>query len=90
MLLTDDELAKLKAQYPTDWAARIERLSEYMASKGAKYKSHYATIRSWANRDTKQNQAPTPAAPPARRPAGQIGPNGIHIDPSKTDLDAHF
>ena len=33
--------------------------------------------------------AAAPAAP-ARRPAGNVGPNGIHIDPSKTDLDAHF
>lgn len=31
-----------------------------------------------------------PAAPPARRPAGNVGPNGIHYDPSKNDLDAHF
>lgn len=86
VLLTDEDLAKLKAEFPTDWAVRIERLSEYIASKGAKYKNHLATIRTWAKRDQKQA---APAAP-ARRHAGNVGPNGIHIDPSKTDLDAHF
>lgn len=45
--LTDDELAKLKQEFPLDWNDRIERLSEYIASKGDKYKSHLATIRSW-------------------------------------------
>ena len=51
VLLTDDELCKLKEDYP-DWQERIERLSEYIASTGKKYKSHYATIRSWARKDT--------------------------------------
>lgn len=48
--LTAEELEKLKATYP-DWEERIERLSSYMASKGDHYKSHYATIRNWANKD---------------------------------------
>lgn len=84
VLLTDKELDKLKAEYPTDWEIRIERLSEYIASKGAKYKSHYATIRAWANRDKKQ------AVPAARGKRQAIGPNGIAINPNKTDLDAYF
>ena len=50
VLLTDEEMEKLKEEYP-DWAARIERLSSYIASTGKKYKSHYATIRNWASRD---------------------------------------
>jgi len=50
VLLTATELEKLKADYP-DWEKRIERLSSYMASKGDHYKSHYATIRNWANKD---------------------------------------
>lgn len=48
--LTDEELAKLKAEFP-DWNERIERLSEYIDSKGDKYKNHLSTIRSWARRD---------------------------------------
>lgn len=50
VLLTDDELEKLKAEYP-DWQERIERLSSYVASTGKSYKSHYATIRNWARKD---------------------------------------
>ena len=34
-----------------DYSERIERLSEYIASTGKSYKSHLATIRSWARKD---------------------------------------
>ena len=51
VLLTDAELNKLKAEYP-DWEERIERLSSYVASTGKSYKSHYATIRNWARKDS--------------------------------------
>lgn len=54
VILTDEELAKIKAEYPTDWSNRINQLSAYMASTGKKYKSHYATIRSWARRDAEK------------------------------------
>jgi hypothetical protein len=50
VLLTDEELEKLKAEYH-DWEDRIERLSSYVASTGKSYKSHYATIRNWARKD---------------------------------------
>ena len=50
VLLTDDELDKLKTEYP-DWQDRIERLSSYVASTGKTYKSHYATIRNWARKN---------------------------------------
>ena len=55
MLLTDDELQKLKTEY-SDYEERIERLSSYVASKGTKYKSHYATIRNWARKEVKQEK----------------------------------
>ena len=51
VLLTDEELEKLKSEYP-DYEERIERLSSYVASTGKKYKSHYATIRNWARKDS--------------------------------------
>lgn len=88
VLLTDAELAKLRELFPHDLPARIERLSEYIASTGKKYKSHYATIRSWANKDKAQR----PARPAARGGyAGPVGPNGIPIDQSnQRDLDAIF
>lgn len=52
ILLTDEELSKLKAEFPGDWQQRIERLSEYIASTGKSYKNHLATIRAWSKRDT--------------------------------------
>lgn len=59
VLLTDEEYEKLQDEFPHDYTDRIERLSEYIASTGKKYKSHLATIRSWARKDTVQR----PAAP---------------------------
>jgi predicted phage replisome organizer len=53
VLLSDDELEKLKAEYP-DYRDRIERLSSYVASTGKSYKSHYATIRNWARKDAEK------------------------------------
>lgn len=51
VLLTDAELEKLKSEY-VDVEERIERLSSYIASVGKSYKSHYATIRNWARKDS--------------------------------------
>ena len=51
VLLSDADLEKLKEEFPQDWEKRIERLSEYIASSGKSYKSHLATIRSWAMKD---------------------------------------
>ena len=45
------EYEKLKDEFPNDYEERIERLSSYIASKGAKYKNHLATIRNWARKD---------------------------------------
>lgn len=54
VLLTDADMDKLKAEFPEDYENRIERLSEYIASTGKKYKNHLATIRNWARRDGKE------------------------------------
>lgn len=54
VLLSDDELEKLKDNFPTEWQQRIDRLSEYMASKKTTYGDHLATIRSWARQDKEQ------------------------------------
>jgi predicted phage replisome organizer len=58
VLLSDDELEKLKSEFP-DWQDRIERLSSYMASTGKPYKNHLATIRNWAKKDKVQSKAIT-------------------------------
>lgn len=61
VLLSDEDMKKLYDEFPMDWPGRIERLSEYMASTGKKYKNHLATIRAWARKDTKPQGRPAPA-----------------------------
>lgn len=51
VMLADDELAKLQRDYPNDYETYVERLSLYITSKGARYKSHYAVIRQWLAKD---------------------------------------
>lgn len=51
VLFTDEDYAKLQAEFPHDYTERIERLSEYIASTGKSYKNHLATIRSWARKE---------------------------------------
>lgn len=53
VLLTNEELEKLKEKFPNDWEARIENLSSYLAQFNKKYKSHYATILNWGRKDVK-------------------------------------
>ena len=48
--LTEEEYKKLEE---ADLLPYIERLSNYMASKGKKYKSHYATILNWSRKEQK-------------------------------------
>ena len=57
VMLSDEELEKLKNEFPSDWAERIEQVSTYCASKGKAYKNYLATIRSWARRDGKRKGA---------------------------------
>lgn len=61
VLLSDEDLLKLREEFP-DWEARIERLSEYIASSGKSYKNHLATIQAWARKDAE------PQGKPAQRP----------------------
>lgn len=54
VLLTDEEYKNLQEEFPHDYTERIERLSEYMASTGKKYKNFLATIRNWAKKDVQK------------------------------------
>ena len=56
VLLTDADVEQLKKEFPEDYEERIERLSEYIASKGARYKNHLATIRSWDRRERRERE----------------------------------
>lgn len=51
VLLSDDQMEKLKTEFPNDYQERIERLSEYCESAGKTYKNYLATIRSWARKE---------------------------------------
>jgi len=75
VLLSETELARLQAEFP-DWQARIERLSAYLASSGKRYQSHYATIRSWARRDSADAVTAAPARP--RQSGG--APHSVGVD----------
>ena len=51
VLLTDEEYIKLQEKFPHDYSERIENMSEGIARKGYKYKSHYLAILNWAKKD---------------------------------------
>lgn len=53
VLLTDEEILKLSNEVP-NYREIIEDLSNYMASTGKSYKSHYATVRNWARKEAKK------------------------------------
>lgn len=59
IILTKKELEKLETKFGVSKTGEmIENISEYVKSKGVKYKSHYATILAWDRRDKKkENQA---------------------------------
>lgn len=57
VLLSDVELQKLQAEFPTDWQERIDNVSGYCRSHGKSYRDYLATIRNWARRDARQGNA---------------------------------
>ena len=56
VFLSDDDLEKLKKEFPSDWAQRIETLSEAIAVHGYEYKNHLAVIRRWNKSDKRKNR----------------------------------
>lgn len=72
VLLTDEELEKLKTEFP-DWKERIERLSSYIAQSGKSYKSHLATIRNWARKDKESGSNAGVDQRSAENPASKVG-----------------
>ncbi|MBO7669711.1 MAG: hypothetical protein J6S60_03890 [Oscillospiraceae bacterium] len=57
VLLTDEDMEKLKTEFPQDWQARIDNLSAYMRGSGRTYKDHLAVIRTWARKDAERGQS---------------------------------
>ena len=57
--LTTEEFDKLTTDYGQATVQDfIERLNDYIGSKGKKYKSHYFTIKNWMRRDGVQKKEP--------------------------------
>ena len=55
VFLSNFELMKLRKDFPENIVQdKIDALSSYMVSTGKVYKSHYATIRNWINKDHKE------------------------------------
>ena len=63
VLLTDEEYAKLQERFPSNYEDKINALSEGLALKGYKYKSHYLAILKWAKND-EQKAKPTVSSNP--------------------------
>ena len=57
VLLSDEQMEKLKIEFPNDYQERIERLSEYCESSGKTYKNYLATIRSWARKEKNESKS---------------------------------
>ena len=51
VLLSDEDVKKLKEKFPTDWQSRVEQLSQGIELKGYTYKNHYLAILKWAERE---------------------------------------
>lgn len=64
VLLTDEEYQKLKERFPTDYEEKINTLSEGLALKGYKYKSHYLAVIKWAKNETPKATKQTASSNP--------------------------
>jgi hypothetical protein len=70
VMLTDDELEKVKVKFPDDHLSKIEELSVALKSRkgyAQKYSDHYATILSWARRNADSTHA-NPEKPVRKSP----------------------
>lgn len=53
VLLSDEQMEKLKTECPDDWQEWIEKVSEYCKSHGKHYDDYLATIRNWKRKENK-------------------------------------
>ncbi len=59
VLLTDEEYKKLQERFPDDYNEKINTLSEGLALKGYKYKSHYLAVIKWAQNEKPKADKPS-------------------------------
>lgn len=55
VFLTQNEIDELKAKFPNDYEAKIERLSRYLESTGKKYHNHFSTLLEWLEQDVSKS-----------------------------------
>lgn len=55
VLLSDDELTKLKEEFPYNWEFWIDKVDSYCESHGTSYKNYLATIRNWSKNQKNYN-----------------------------------
>lgn len=80
VLLSDEDMDKLKAEFSSDYEERIERVSEYCEQTGKTYKNYLATIRAWSRKEVNANVAT------AKPIAGNAG--GSTAEPRKLNLQS--
>lgn len=69
VLLTDEELEKLKTEFPNDWQDWIDRVDGYCAQNGKRYTNYLATIRNWARKDKANGEIQRPLV---KAPQGKV------------------
>ena len=57
VLLSDEDIEKLKTEFPDKYLDYIERVSVYMQQHHKSYSDYLATIRGWIRNDMKKEQA---------------------------------
>lgn len=78
--LSDEEIQKLKQEYPKDYLQKIDNLSTYMESRGKDYSNHYATIKNW---DLNKKQEDQTQAQKSSRQKGKHGYIERDYDPDE-------
>ncbi|MBQ2737850.1 MAG: hypothetical protein IJF38_04115, partial [Clostridia bacterium] len=58
VMLSEDEYERFQRMYEWDYEQRIDELSIYLAQSGKEYKSHYATLLSFARMRYAKNSPP--------------------------------
>lgn len=62
VMLSDDQLDKLKTEFPENWEQKIKALDEYCETSGKTYKNYYLVIKKWkdySNNTTESNKSRT-------------------------------
>jgi len=87
VLLTDSELTRLQERFGTEADTLIQRLSVYIESSGKRYKSHYATVLNWKQRD--DNEARGKVAATRRQGKSEPGPAPPWLTANTEDKGGH-